>query len=384
MGLTDEQRSLRESVRDLLRRHGPASADGTGEDGEQAALWRLLCEVGAAGLAVPERFGGAGAGPVEVAVVAEELGRVLAPTPLLGSAVLTTQAILGTGDTGACERLLPEMTDGGAIGALAWTGQVGGWDADSAACHAAERADGSWALGGDAHYVLDGDHADMLIAAASLPGGGIALFDVDPDQPEVDRQRAPSMDQTRRLGVVRLADAVGQPLAAGGQANAATRSGGPAGQSPALARARDLACIALAAEQAGAAAGALELTVAYTGTRVQFGRTIASFQAIQHRLAELHVRVESARALAYHAARVAGFGGAGTDPQVALLAAAAKGYCSEALASVAAEMIQLHGAIGATWEHDAHRYFKRAHGSAQLLGAPSAHLARIAAAVIDG
>ncbi|HUJ05915.1 MAG TPA: acyl-CoA dehydrogenase family protein [Streptosporangiaceae bacterium] len=381
MGLTDEQRSLRESVRDLLRRHRPAPVDGAGADdgadGEQAALWRLLGDVGVAGLAVPERFGGAGAGPVEVAVVAEELGRVLAPAPFLGSAVLTTQAILRSSDTGACERLLPALAGGSAIGALAWTGQEGGWDPCSAACLAAEQAGGGWTMTGEAHYVLDGDLAHVLIAAAALPDGGVGLFGVDPGQPGTDRRRAPSMDQTRRLGVVRLAGAAGQPLASAAPA-------APADQGAALAGARDMACLALAAEQAGAAAAALEQTVAYTGTRVQFGRPIASFQAISHRLAELHVRVESARALAYHAARMAGLDDAGTDPQAGLLAAAAKAYCSEALAAVAAEMIQLHGAIGATWEHDAHRYLKRAHGSAQLLGAPPAHLARIAATVIDG
>ena len=139
----------------------------------------------------------------------------------------------------------------------------------------------------------------------------------------------------------------------------------------------------------------------YTGTRVQFGRTIASFQAVQHRLAEMHVLVESARSLSYRAASVAagvlsagpagsgsavpgGRGASARAAELPLLAAAAKAYCSQALATVAAEMIQLHGAIGITWEHDAHRYFKRAHSSGQLFGPPADHLARIASAVIDG
>jgi alkylation response protein AidB-like acyl-CoA dehydrogenase len=166
---------------------------------------------------------------------------------------------------------------------------------------------------------------------------------------------------------VRLVGAAGRPVGSGtGRA--------------ALARARDLACIALSAEQVGAAQRALELTVAYTKVRVQFGRPIGSFQALQHRLADLHVMVESARSLSYAAASAAA-AGAG---DLGLRAAAAKAYCSEALARVAGEMIQLHGAIGITWEHDAHRYFKRAHGAAQLFGTPSEHIARIAAAIIDG
>jgi alkylation response protein AidB-like acyl-CoA dehydrogenase len=396
MELTSEQRALRDSVRDLLRRHEPAlDAAGTAPGADEAAgdsrtdpaqLWQLLCGIGVAGLAVPEQFGGAGAGPVEVAIVAEELGRVLAPTPMLGSAILATGAILASGDPDACERLVPRLASGEAIGALAWTGQPGGWDPGSAAFHAAGRAGGGWTLTGAAHYVLEGDHADVLIAVARMPDDSVGLFEVDPGQPGVDRELSASMDQTRRLAVVRLAAAADGPLGTGtggseGQSGDDGSAGGgnAAGGSAALARARDLACIALAAEQVGAAARALELTVSYTGTRIQFGRSIASFQAIQHRLANLHVLVESARALAYRAAQVA----SKTDGEVTMLADAAKAYCSEALSAVAAEMIQLHGAIGATWEHDAHRYFKRAHGSSQLFGAPSAHLTRIATALID-
>ena len=129
----------------------------------------------------------------------------------------------------------------------------------------------------------------------------------------------------------------------------------------------------------GAAQRALELTVAYTQIRVQFGRPIGSFQALQHRMADLHVLVESARSLSYAAAEAAAEGA----PDLGLRAAAAKVYCSETALRVAGEMIQLHGAIGITWEHDAHRYLKRAHGAAQLFGQPSEHVARIAAALID-
>jgi alkylation response protein AidB-like acyl-CoA dehydrogenase len=219
-------------------------------------------------------------------------------------------------------------------------------------------------LTGEAHHVLDGDAADVLLAAARTPGA-VALFEVDPAR--VTRCAVTTLDTTRRLAVVRLDGTAGRPF------------GDRAGRS-ALARARDLACIALSAEQVGAAQRALELTVAYTKDRVQFGRPIGTFQALQHRMADLHVLVESARSLSYAAASAAAEGAA----DLGLHAAAAKAYCSEALARVAGEMIQLHGAIGITWEHDAHRYFKRAHGSAHLFGRPSEHIARIAAAVIDG
>jgi alkylation response protein AidB-like acyl-CoA dehydrogenase len=355
--LTTEQRDLRDAVRGLLARYGGAA----GEAVPGQPLWQRLCgEIGVAGLAIPQRYGGAGAGPPETGVVMAELGRELVTSPMLGSAVLAAGALLAAGDEAACQRLLPAIA-GGTVAALAWTGQEGRWDPAEPAFRA-RRAPGGWALEGEAHYVLDGDAAGILLAAART-ADGTGLFEVDPAGPGVSRAAVATMDQTRRLAVVRLAGAAGQRIREGGAG--------------ALARARDLACAALAAEQAGAAARALELTVAYSKQRVQFGRPIGSFQALQHRMAHLHVLAESAGALAHAAASAAAAGEAG------LLAAAAKAYCSEALQAVAAEMIQIHGAIGITWEHAAHRYLKRAHGAAFLLGRPADHAARIAAAVLE-
>lgn len=368
MDLTSEQRALRESVADVLRRHPPALDPETdGASDRDAELWRSLSEIGAGGLALPEEYDGAGAGPVETSIVAEQLGRALAPSPLLGSAVLAAQVILGSGDSSARKAFLPKISNGSLIASLAWTDSEGDWDPARAACHATARSGGGWALTGAAHYVLDADLAGVLIVAATMPDDSIGLFMVTPGESGVAIEATPAMDQTRRMGVVRLAAAADEPIAAGADA------------SRALADARDLACITLSAEQVGAAARALELTTSYTKTRIQFGRPIASFQAIQFRLAELYALVESARELSYRAASVAAEAG----PDLPLLAAAAKSYCSEVLAKVAAETIQLHGAIGVTWEYDAHRYFKRAHGAGQLFGSPSAHLARIAEAVLD-
>jgi alkylation response protein AidB-like acyl-CoA dehydrogenase len=362
---TPEQRALRGGVRALIAAHQGKA------DGDDLLLWRRLCgEIGVAGLAVPERFGGAGAGPVEVSIVAEELGRALAGTPMLGSAVLATQALLASGDERACADLLPGLADGSEIAALAWTTPAGHWDPGQVACRAtahpapADAPVGDWVIDGEAHYVLDGDVATVLLVPAMVPAG-VGLFLVQPAQPAVTCSACTSVDQTRRLAVVRLAGAAG------------TRIGGV--PTTGLAAARDAACIALGAEQAGAAARALEITVEYTKTRVQFGRPIGSFQALQHRMADLHVLVQAARSVAYAAAEAAGHGAR----DVPLRAATAKAYCSEALEQVAAEMLQLHGAIALTWEHEAHRYFKRAHGDAQLLGSPSEHVGRIAAAVLD-
>ena len=376
---TEEQRDLRDAVRGLLA-HEQRRTPADGDDGR--ALWQRLCgEIGVAGLAIPQRYGGAGAGPVETHIVMEELGRGLTGSPLLGSGVLAAQALLASGDAAACERLLPAIADGSAVAALAWAGEAGRWDPGEAAYDArpgqgdarptgpvrrTEAGRPGWELDGEAHYVLDGDRADVLLAAVRAPGG-IALFEVDPHQRGVTRRAVTTMDTSRRLAVVRLDGAAARPAGSG--------TGGAA-----LARARDLACVALSAEQVGAAQRALELTVAYTKARVQFGRPVGSFQALQHRMADLHVLVESARSLSYAAASAA----AGGADDLGLRAAAAKAYCSETLTRVAGEMIQLHGAIGITWEHDAHRYLKRAHGAGQLFGRPSEHAARVASAVIDG
>ena len=390
MELTDERRDLRDAVRGLLARQQ------RGDAGDDRSLWRRLCgEIGVAGLAIPQRYGGAGAGPVETHIVMEELGRGLTCSPLLGSAVLAAQALLASGDTVACQRLLPAIADGSAVAALAWTTPAGHWDPGEAACaaHPAARTTAAdaiqaiaeaagtatpqatapavsspddWVLTGEAHHVLDGDRADVLLAAART-AGGVGLFEVDARDRGVTAAAVTTMDTTCRLAVVRLDRVPGRPV-------------GASPGSAALARARDLACIALSAEQVGAAQRALELTVAYTKVRVQFGRAIGSFQALQHRMAGLHVLVESARSLSYAAADAAAEGAA----DLGLRAAAAKVYCSEALARVAGEMIQMHGAIGITWEHDAHRYLKRAHGAGQLFGRPSEHVTRVAAAVIDG
>jgi hypothetical protein len=287
-----------------------------------------------------------GAGLAETHVVLEELGRTLTPSPLLGSGVLAAQALLAAEDDEACARLLPAIAQGRSVAALCWAGSDGSWDP----ARAAVRTDGD-TLDGTAHYVLDGDHADVLLVVAN-DGAELAVFEVDPTQPAVTREHTPAMDATRRLATVTLTGATGRRLGAGNAREA-------------LSRVRDLSCTVLSAEQVGGAARMLELTVEYSKLRVQFGRPIGSFQALKHRMADLHVLVEAARAASYAAVT-------GTVD-----AAVAKAYCSEAFFTVAAEAIQLHGGIAITWEHDIQLYFKRAHGSAQLLGSPREHLRRL-------
>ncbi|MFI8257453.1 acyl-CoA dehydrogenase family protein [Streptomyces filamentosus] len=350
MRLDEEQEELRASVRALLRRH---SGD---------AAWRPLAgQIGAAGLAVPEEYGGAGCGAVEVHVVMEELGRALSPVPYLGSAVLAVRALLASGDPAACADLLPDLAAGTSVAALAWA-ESGSWTPAAIRARATPSS-GGWRLTGSKDHVLDGIRADVLLVAARTPAGP-SLFAVRPDAPGVRHEETVPMDTTRPQSRLLLADAPARLVGTDGDA------------ARVLAEVLDHACTALAAEQVGAAARCLELTVAYAGQRVQFGRPIGSFQAVKHRLADAYVRVESARSAALGAAFAAA--GPTPSPDLPRLAASAKSICSEAFSEVAAETVQLHGGIGITWEHDAHRYFKRAHATTHLFGPPHHHRTRLA------
>jgi len=333
---SEESVALRDAVRSLLaRRSGPAAVRAAMESplGYDDKLWSTLCEqIGVAALAIPEHYGGAGAGLAEACVVLEELGRTLTPAPMLGSAVVCGEALLRTGNDEACERLLPGIAAGTTLAALAWSGED--W---SPGLTASETG-----LDGRAHYVLDGDLADVLLAVARTPEG-MGLFEVPLDG--VRRERVTTLDPTRRLAVAEFASTRARRLDTDGFD---------------LRRLLDTAVVAVAAEQVGAAARALELTVEYTKQRRQFGRPIGAFQALKHRMADVHVHVEAARSALY-AAVVDGDAEAVTTAKV---------VCGEAFSHAAAEMIQLHGGIAITWEHDAHLYFKRAHGTALLFGDP--------------
>jgi alkylation response protein AidB-like acyl-CoA dehydrogenase len=342
--LSDEQRSLRDAVRTLLGKRSDSTAVRraiTEPGGYDPTLWKVLCEqIGVAALAVPERFGGVGADRRTVQIVLEELGRTLTPAPMLGS-VIAAALLVALDDADANARLLPRVAAGG-VAAVAWADANGRWGDG-----AFEVADDQ--LTGAAHFVVDGDLAEILLVVADG-----AVYEVDPAV--AGRTHTPTMDLTRRLARVRLDAVPGRRI-------------GPADARAALGAALDDAVVALVAEQVGAAGAALEITVGYTKVRHQFGRPIGSFQALKHRMADLHVLLEAARCAAYAAAE------GSVHPCVA------KAYCSEALQTIAGEMIQLHGGIAITWEHDAHLYFKRAHGSAALLGSPAVHRRRFASVI---
>ncbi|WP_233281854.1 acyl-CoA dehydrogenase family protein [Prescottella equi] len=355
----EEQIELRKTVAQLLAKRADAAAlRKTLESGEafDRGLWDVLCQqVGVAALAIPEEFGGFGATLVEQHLVLEELGAALTPSPMFGSAVLAAQAILATGNDEACERLLPGIAEGSSIAALCWVGPEGHWRSDDVACTAAGSDAAGYTVSGAAHYVLDGAHADVLIVAAAVEGsdGVIGLFEVDPTAAGVARRQLPTMDLTRPMSLVEFDSAPAVRLTAD-DATAA------------LEKVRTIAIVALSAEQVGAAERCMQMTVDYSKDRVQFGRAIGSFQALKHRMADLYFLVETARSASYAAVHSLSEG----LPTAAADALVAKAYCSEAFLAVTGDAIQLHGGIAITWEHDAHLFFKRAHGSAQLLGQP--------------
>ncbi|MFB8279839.1 acyl-CoA dehydrogenase family protein [Nocardia colli] len=339
-----EHQEFTASVRALLTKHAGSAAVRTAMDtelGYDQALWQRLCEqIGVAALAIPEEYGGVGASLVESLLVVSELGRTLAGVPMLGSAVLGVQAVLLSGDEEACARLLPEVAEGTRTLAVCWAGE-NGWDEPGV-----HEADGT--LSGTARYVLDGSIADTLIVVTAT-----GFFEVDPTATGVTRRVVPTMDPTRKLTEITFTTAEARRL-------------GTADPQPAIARLREIAWAAIAAEQVGAAEHCLTMTVEYTKSRVQFGRPIGSFQALKHRMADMYVLLESAKS-ASSAATLAVAEHTPTAPEDVWVA---RLHCSDALTTIVAETVQLHGGIAITWEHDAHLYFKRAHGTAHLFGTP--------------
>jgi alkylation response protein AidB-like acyl-CoA dehydrogenase len=313
--MSEERELLRETVAALVEKHASPAAVRKAiesQSGYDESLWKLLCEqVGAAALVVPEELGGAGGELADAAVVLEELGRTLAPTPLLGT-TLAELALLAADepDNDAIERL----AEGAAIGTVVF-------------------APG---------FVINGAIADVVVSTDGETLTRWTTFTATP---------VGTMDPTRPLARLEPAGAA------------------DIGSDPGLA---DIAAILMAAEQVGAASRCLDLTVEYAKDRVQFGRPIGSFQALKHRMADLYVAVQSARAVVNEAV---------ADPS-GTSAALARFSASDAFSKVAAEAVQIHGGIAITWEHDIQLYFKRAHGSAQLLGPPREHLRRLESEVL--
>jgi len=361
---TDEQEQFRSVVRRFLNDKSPTTEVrrlmATAE-GYDPVVWRQLSEdLALPGIHVPEQYGGAGFGMVELCIVTEELGRALLCAPYFSSAVLAANAILSAGTDAQKSALLPEIAKGVRLATLAVTEPDGNWDPAGIKVVATPDSDG-YCLDGVKSFVVDGHVAELLIVAARAPKTsgleGLALFTIDANAGAVERRLLEPMDPTRKIARIDFRGAHANLL--GSLDN---------GAEPIL-RTLDRAAIALANEMVGGAQTTLDSAVNYAKLRVQFGRTIGSFQAIKHKLADMLLDLELAKSAAYYAAQAA----AAADPEWPALASLAKAAASETYLHTAAECIQIHGGIGFTWDNDTHLWFKRAKSSEVFLGQPSYH-----------
>jgi alkylation response protein AidB-like acyl-CoA dehydrogenase len=363
---TQDQEEIRGVARKFLEREASTLRMREWADGDldlPSALWSQMSELGWPGIAVAEAHGGAGYGFVERAVLLEEMGRVLLPGPFLASAALAADTLALT-DSLASRPILEEVASGGITAVLVGYGDLFSSSSADGGIQAGE-AGGQWTITGAAGLTLEAAAADLLLAVADA-GDSLGLFAVRSDAPGLQRRPVLLIDATRAAAEVSFDGTPAVRLDDGSDMESVL--------SAVIAR----GAISLAAEMIGGAQRCLDMTLAYAKDREQFGAPIGSFQALKHRLADLHVLVDSTRELIYAAARVAA-DGSGADLRV--IAAAAKAAANKAYLRATEETIQMHGGIGFTWEHDAHLFYKRALVSCELLGSSHQQLERVAVAV---
>jgi alkylation response protein AidB-like acyl-CoA dehydrogenase len=299
----------------------------------------------------------------------EQMGRRLTCAPFFSTVVLASNALLLAGSEAAQARWLPRIAAGALRATLALAGQGVGLGAPGVT---AEHGAQGWTLDGQLALVPDGASAELLLVLARVDAGSLGLFAVAGDAAGLTRTARPTWDLTRRLASVSLQRVL---------LDEAARVDAGALSLATLQQIEARAALLLAAEQLGGAQQCLDLTLAYTAERAQFGQKIAAFQAVKHRCAEMMVAIEGTRSLVYGAAALADSGG---EPQTLRLeAGAAKALADEAFFFCAQEAIQLHGGVGFTWEYDPHLYFKRAQAGSQWLGRADQWREHIAAALLD-
>ena len=349
---SDDQKLLRKTAREFLDEHAPLTlcrAVFESDASYSEALWKGVGELGWLGTAIPEEYGGAGFGRLELAVLAEELGRALAPIPFASSAYLTAEALVLAGAEAQKAEYLPAMATGTRIGTFA---------------HSERSGDPGWAglattitrgkLTGSKIAVPDGDVAHVaIVTARSNKRPVLALVDLT--GPGVQRRTANSLDPSRSLATLTFDGARAHVL-------------GRVGDGAALLQTLlDRAAVLYAFEQLGGAQRAFELTREFCLGRYAFGRSIASFQALKHRLADLYVEIELARSNCYYGAWAL----SNDAPELGVAACGARAATTDAFELASTEMIQLHGGVGFTWEYDCHLFYRRAKWLAAVLGPAS-------------
>ena len=369
--LTDDQKMLQETAASFLAEEGSIARqlrhwrDINCKDGFGHGLWKQFAELGLTGICIPESHGGLGLGATEAALVLEEIGRNLTPSPFLGTAVVAARAIDGTAHA---DRWYPDILSGEAV--LATAIDEGPWHAPHQTALQAQRQGNGFVLNGTKQFVIQGGSADMIVTAARTGGSpgdtdGITLFAVSKDAAglAVDSVALVDSSKAARLAFdnVRLdADAVIGEVDGGWQPLIRALNAGRAG---------------VAAELVGVASGASAMTLDYLRQRKQFGKFIAEFQALQHRAAHLYSEIEIARAAAFKAAELLD----GGDESAELYVSVAKAKAADVASLAVREGVQMHGGIGMTDEHDIGLFMKREAVLGELFGDVYYHRERVAA-----
>jgi alkylation response protein AidB-like acyl-CoA dehydrogenase len=361
---TSEQEEFRLILRRFLEDKSPTTAVRrlmATETGWDRSAWQdLNQQLGLAAIHIPEAYGGQGFSFVELGIVLEEMGRALLCAPYFASTVLAATTIVNAGTEAQKRELLPSIADGSCVATLAFTEPNGKWDATGVETTATP-AGGRFRLDGVKSFVLDGQASDLIVVLARRPGStgndGLSFFTVPGNAPNLTRRPLKVLDPTRKQARLEFrsveADLLGQEGAAAAP----------------FTKTMTQAVACLASEMVGGAERLRQSALDYANLRVQFGRSIASFQSMKHKQADMLVDVELAKSAAYCAASAAADG----DADLPALASLAKATASEAYLQTAIHTIQIHGGIGFTWDNDTHLWFKRAKSSEVFLGDATYH-----------
>lgn len=362
--LSSTQRMMQQAARTFLTKECPTArvrklmATDTAFDAE---LWGNMAEQGWLGIAIDEEHGGLGLGAIELAVIAEEMGRACLPGPYLSH--LWASTLLAGLPGPARDRWLPDLCQGVSRATIALLEPSPNWN--PAAVAVALKSQGKeLLLSGEKRLVSDAAGSDLLLVAVRHEGAP-AIVALETKSPGVAIEATPAMDATRKLYTVRFEKVklpAGALLASGPEAETA------------LARATNLAALATSAELVGVMSWVLDTAAEYVKTRQQFGRVVGSFQAVQQQCVDMLLLLESARSATYYAAWAL----SSRDESAATAVSAAKAYASEAGREVGNRGIQVHGGIGFTWEHDLHLYYKRAKSDEALFGDATYHREQVA------
>ena len=346
---SDEQKLLQQTARDYLAEHAPLSTCREILESDQAysaALWKGAAEMGWQGAVVPEEFGGAEFGHLELAMIAYEVGRSLAPIPFGPSVYVATEALLEFGSDAQRKTWLPKLASGEVIGTYAFA-EKPGQNAIEAVTATVEKGK----LSGTKLPVADGDIANLAVVAAR-EAGSLGLYRVDLGAEGVARSSLESFDPSRSQARIVFEGVACERL---GETDAAS-----------ISSLLDRAAVLTAFEQVGAAERAFEITREFILGRFAFGKPIAAFQAIKHRMADLWCEIELARSNAYYAAWAL----SNDDPELPVAACVARIQASQAFEKTTVEMIEFHGGVGYTWEYDCHLFYRRAKLLSASLGTP--------------